>query len=519
MSQKPASSEKHETTDKVIALCLRRGLIFPTSDAYGSFAGFFDYGPYGVELRRNFEHFWWKFFVRDREDIVGLDGAIISHPKVWEASGHLSSFNDLLVECKKCHERFRADHLLESVLGVQVDGLNPEQIAHAMKEHKVVCPNDKGPLSEVKKFNLLFKTHIGSVEGEKEAAYLRGETAQSIFAAFRVVNNVARKHLPYGIAQIGRVFRNEISPRNFIFRAREFTIAELEFFLNPEKLDECPLLSKHETGLETLFLTGDAQEKKKHAAQKMTLAEALSKKLVGNKWHAYWLAQQFKFFTSLGVSREKLRFRQHMKDELSHYSSETWDIEYDFPFGWKELGGVANRGQYDLTQHSKASGTDLSVFDEESKKRVMPAVIEPTFGLDRAIFTILIDAFEEKKDEKGEVRMVLKLHPSIAPVSVAVFPLVKKDGLSDKAREVFDSLKNRFNAEYDESGSIGKRYARHDEIGTPLCVTVDYETKEGKTKGTVTIRDRDSGAQKRVKIEELARVVEERLNGAVFSKL
>lgn len=527
--------------DKVVNLALRRGLVFPTSDAYGSFAGFFDYANYGLTLRKRLEAAWWNWFVEKREDVVGLDGAIIAHPTVWKASGHADTFGDLIVECTSCHARHRADQLLESVAGVNAEGLPADHVTTLMAEHKVVCPNCKGKLGAASSFNLMFATQVGPVPDEKMKAYLRPETAQSIFAAFKAVSAVSRKTLPFGIAQIGKAFRNEISPRNFLFRMREFTQMELEFFLHPAKLDEAPLTNA-ELSLETAFLTeeiqhanakldvaGGAGNAKHKPAARMTFAAALEKGLFKSRWHAYWLAQALLFYQSVGVKPEHLRVRQHVKDELSHYSSETWDVEYDFPgFGFKEVVGLANRGSFDLTQHSKFSGKDLSVFDEATKSKVVPAVIEPSFGLDRLFLAVLCDAYHEQNEPNGvdakgkpkfETKITLSLAPAVSPVHVGVFPLMKKDGLYEKARDVFTALNQAgLRAEFDESGSIGKRYARHDEIGTPICITVDYETigrpqkaEDKKLEGTVTVRERDSAAQHRVAIQDLPGWLTQRL--------
>ncbi|MBI4360357.1 glycine--tRNA ligase [Candidatus Micrarchaeota archaeon] len=491
---------KESKTQAVINLCQRRGFVFPAGDLYGSFAGFFDYGPLGVELKRNVQASWWNRFVLGREDMLGLDGAVLTHPRIWKASGHVDAFNDPLVQCKKCKHRFRADHLIEEELKESVDGISEEKLNAFLSEHKLVCPDCKGALSEAKNFNLMFKTSVGATEDNY--AYLRPETAQVIFTNFKYLHQIGRKQLPFGIAQAGRSFRNEISPRNFVFRGREFEQMEIEFFVHPDKLDDCPdfdAVSKRKA----LFCT-EKHQKDGEDGQKMTFGDAIKKKIVQTKWHAYWLAEALDWFASLGLT--KLRLRQHRSDELSHYAKETWDVEYDYPeWGWKELMGIANRTDFDLKQHSKESGKELAVFDESTKQKVVPHVIEPSFGLDRLLFTLLLDAFTEKKgkDDSGkeETKVLLKLHESIAPVPLAVFPLMKKDGLAEKAWEIYVKLKKQNPAiVYDESGSIGKRYARMDEAGTPKCVTVDHQTLQD---GTVTIRDRDSGEQKRVKSDSI----------------
>ncbi|HLC58940.1 MAG TPA: glycine--tRNA ligase [archaeon] len=497
--------EREDLVEKIISLCKRRGIIFPTSEIYGNFAGFFDYGNYGSLMKRNVEDSWIKHFVTGRDDVVLIDGATITHPLVWKASGHVDSFNDPLVECKKCHKRFRADHLVESKLNISVDGLAREQIQELITKHKIVCPECKGEFTVIKMFNLMFKTHVGSTEDDASATYLRPETAQLIFSDFKQIATTSRKKLPFGMAQIGRAFRNEISPRNFVFRSREFTQMEIEFFIHPEKMDKCDLIDKN---FELNVLTEDMQEKKQDH-KKMKVGEILDKNTIRTKWHTYWIVESLKWLTSIGIREENLRLRQHVKAELSHYSSETWDIEYNYPWGWKELVGIANRGDFDLKQHAKISKEELSYFDEEAKKRMVPHVIEPSFGLDRIILTLLLDAYDEKV-EKGETKIVLKLNSKIAPLTVGVFPLMKKDGLDDKARDITESLKNEIICEYDDSGSIGKRYARMDEIGTPWCITVDYDSSRDKK---VTIRDRDTTKQKRIKITDVDDVIKSLLAG------
>ncbi len=490
-----------DKADKVASLCQRRGFLFANSGIYGAFGGFFDYGPCGVELKKRLESSWWKTFVQSREDLVGIDGSIITNPRVWKASGHVEAFNDPLVECEKCKSRHRADQLVEDELKISVDGLSLDALGSLVSEHKITCPKCKGPLSVARKFNLMFKTHIGAVQNETAAAYLRPETAQLIFADFKAVQQATRKKLPFGLAQIGKAFRNEIAPRNFVFRCREFSQMEIEYFVHPKKLDDCPLLDDALAQMAAAMLTAKEQEKGKEAkAETHTFKEALARKIIKTKWHAYWLAASLDWLHALGINPANLRLREHVKTELSHYSAETWDIEYNYPWGWKELQGIANRTDFDLKAHMKESGEDLSYFDEESKERVVPHVIEPSIGLDRLFFTVLLDAYSEKGEETGST-VVLKLNPSLAPVQVAVFPLMKKDGLAEKAREVFELLRSQFVCEYDDSGSIGKRYARHDEIGTPFCITVDYDSLE---KGDVTVRERDTGRQERVLISNLA---------------
>ena len=486
-------------SEKSINLCIRRGIIFPSSEIYGAQGGFFDYGPIGVEIKRNLEALWWKHFVRDRGDIVGIDGALINPPGVWKASGHVDSFNDPLVECKKCKKRFRADHLVEGALKISVDGMPLSKVQELLVQHKIVCPDDKGELSAIKSFNLMFKTHIGAVEDETSEAYIRPETAQLIFTDFKTVQTASRKQLPFGIAQIGKSFRNEISPRNFVFRCREFSQMEIEYFIHPGKMNDCQYLQSV-MDVSVPVCTGEMQVQGRNSeAMEVKIRDALQKKIIGTQWHAYWIAECLNFFLALGIKKENLRLRQHTKDELSHYSSETWDIEYKYPWGWKELMGIANRSDYDLKQHTKFSGKDLSLFDEEKKERVVPFVIEPSFGLDRLLFTLIMDAYSEKVEE-GETKIILKLNPIISSAKVAVFPLMKKDGLKEKAREIYEMLRSKVPCEFDDAGSIGKRYARSDEVGIPYCVTIDYDTLEDNT---VTIRERDTTKQERVKIEDI----------------
>ena len=493
-------------------------MLFPTSEFYGTFAGFFDYGPLGAELKHSLEQAWWRRFVHERSDMVGIDGGIITNPKVWKASGHVDSFNDPLVECMKCHQRFRADHLVEGALKISVDGLPLEKVQELMQQHKIVCPNDKGELTQIKKFNLMFKTFVGATEEEGSQVYLRPETAQLIFADFPRVALAARKPLPFGVAQIGKAFRNEIAPRNFVFRCREFSQMEIEFFLHPKKLDDCPSFDSIKS-TKAQFLTQELQAKGEHEkSAEMTFGDAYSKKIIGTKWHAYWLHECFRFFTDFGMKANNLRLRQHTKDELSHYSSETWDLEYHYPWGWKELMGVANRGTFDLSQHAKMSSKNMEILDSATQEKVLPVVIEPSFGLDRMLFTLLLDAYVEKAD-KEEKKVILSLHPRLAPIKAAIFPLVKKEGLAEKAREIHSQVQARVQGLvfYDEDGSIGRRYARVDEVGCPFAITIDFQTKEDST---VTLRERDSGAQKRVKAADLPLLLVDLVEGRrSFSQL
>lgn len=468
------SNQKEEnlvSMDKVVSLAKRRGFIFAGSEIYGGLANTWDYGPYGVELKNNLKKIWWKNFVQDREDMVGLDASILMNPRVWEASGHVASFSDPLMDCKKCKERIRGDKLIEQHLGIEAAvGKTLSQISDIIHKNKLPCPKCGAcDFTEARSFNLMFKTHQGVIEEESALVYMRPETAQGIFVNFKNVLNTTRKRLPFGIGQVGKAFRNEITPGNFTFRTREFEQMEIEYFFDPDA-----------TKWEKLF-----EEWKK------------------DSWH---------FVTKLlGISEKNLRMRDHDQDELSHYSKGTTDIEYKFPFGWGELcAAAAYRTDFDLTQHQKFSGEDLVYTDPENPQRkIIPHVIEPSFGADRLTLAVLLDVYDEEEIE-GETRVVLHFHPDLAPIKVAVLPLVKnKEIITGKAREIYHSLKKYFTCEYDESGSIGKRYRRQDEIGTPFCVTVDFDTIEKDD--SVTIRDRDTTSQERVKIADLIGTLREKL--------
>lgn len=476
------------TIDQMAVFCKMKGFVFPSAEIYGSLAGFYDYGPLGVELKRNIESELWKRFVQNRQDIVGIDGAIITNPSVWKASGHVDCFEDIMLECSKCKSRFRADHLIEGALKIKTEGITENDINRIVEEKNVKCPNCKSKLEKAKKFNLMFETNIGPVKGN--ISYLRPETAQLIFTNFKLVYDSSRLKLPFGIAQLGKAFRNEISPRDFLFRVREFEQFEIEFFIHPEKADECGLMGEVEN-LEVNAVLDDKKE------TRITIRE-LSKKKIASEWHAYWIAQFYKFFIDLGIKKENLRVRQHIKKELAHYAKICFDIEYKFPIGWREIHGSADRQQFDLTQHSKFSKKDLSVFDEETKEKVTPSVIEPSQGIGRAMLAFLFDAYE---DDKNRGNIVLKLNPKLAPIKVGVFPLVSnKLELTKLAKDIYDNLKESFTCQYDQSGSIGRRYARADEIGIPFCITVDFDSLNDKS---VTIRFRDTTKQERVKISEL----------------
>jgi glycyl-tRNA synthetase len=474
--------------EDMAVFCKRKGFVYQNSEIYGGLAGFWDFGHLGVELKNNIKKEWWDFHVKQREDIVGIDGSIITHPKVWKASGHVDSFTDVYVKCKKCKKPNKLDK-------------------NEVGKAKCQCG---GEYSIIGDLNLMFTTNIGPVEGN--LSYLRPETAQLIFVDFKLVVDNARLKLPFGIAQIGRAFRNEISPRDFLFRCREFEQMEIEYFVHPDKINECPFI-KEVLEHEILVYSAEMQEKGKEA-KKMKIKDALEKKIIKTEWHAYWLAIEHKWFTSLGAKADNFRIRQHLKDEKSHYALDTWDLEYKFPFGWKELQGISNRGDYDLRQHMEHSKQDLGLFEEESKKKITPYVVaEPSQGVERAFLVFMFDAYNYDNKRKN---VVLKLHPKLAPVKVAVFPLVNKPALTKKSREIFNDLKKEFNALYDQSGSVGRRYARNDEIGTPYCVTVDFQTVDDNT---VTIRNRDDTAQIRVKIKDLKETIRKLINSeAEFKK-
>ena len=452
-----------ESLDALISLCKRRGYVFQSSEIYGGLNGFWDYGPLGVELRRRVLESWWSEVVRRRDDVVGYDAAIIMHPKVWETSGHVASFYDLMIDCKGCNRRFRLDHLLrdavsEGFLEKIFPGWESDELPHDSRAPSR-CPECGDELTAPRQFGLMFETQVGASAESRSVAYLRPETAQAIFVNFRNVQTSTRMKIPFGIAQVGKAFRNEVTPRNFTFRSREFEQMELEFFVRSETED---------------------------------------------KWFEYWIDERQRWYLGLGVRAEKLRLRMHEQDELAHYAKCCTDIEYEFPFGWQELEGIANRGTYDLRQHSEASGKEQAFFDAQEGKFV-PSVIESSAGLDRTVLTVLCDAFRVEEVE-GEPRTVLRLAPHLAPRQVAVFPLVKK--LAQPAAKLADGLRDQFHTLYDEVGSIGKRYRREDEVGTPFCVTYDFDSIED---GCATVRDRDTMQQERVSLDRLVEYLGGRL--------
>jgi len=427
--------------EKLVSLCQRRGFIFPSSEIYGGLSSCWDYGPLGVELKQNIKQAWWRAVVQERDDMVGLDASILMHPQVWIASGHLNQFTDPLVECKSCHLRWRADELKDNS-----------------------CPSCGGELTEPHLFNLMFKTFMGPIEEEANVVYLRPETAQGMFVNFQNIVNTTRKRLPFGIAQIGKAFRNEITTGNFIFRSREFEQMEIEFFVKPGTDEE---------------------------------------------WFNYWLEERLNWYVNLGIKKENLQLRQHTKGELAHYALKCYDIDYLFPMGWAELEGVANRGDFDLVQHASSSGKSLAYLDEETKQHIVPYIIEPSAGVDRSVLAFLCDAYDEEPD-KEEIRVLLRLHPTLAPIKVAILPLSRKEPLVQLANQVYADLRPCWMVQYDDTQSIGRRYRRQDEIGTPFCVTVDFQSLEDNQ---ATIRERDTMNQIRVPISELKNTLQAKLEG------
>ncbi|TVQ98936.1 MAG: glycine--tRNA ligase [Spirochaetaceae bacterium] len=424
------------TMEHIVSLCKRRGFVFQSSDIYGGLSSAWDYGPLGVELKNRIQRFWWREMTQLHDDIVGLDAAIMMHPRVWEASGHVDSFSDLMVEDTVTNERFRWDHL-------------PEE-----NQRTKISPAGN-PLSEPKQFNLMFKTHLGPVQESSSVVYLRPETAQGIYVNYKNVLQTSRVRIPFGIAQVGKAFRNEIVTKNFIFRTCEFEQMEMQFFVHPSE-DE--------------------------------------------KWFEYWKEQRINYYRKMGIKMDRLRFAQHGPDELAHYAKDAFDIQFLFPFGWQELEGIHNRTDFDLSRHSEFAGKDLSYLDDLTKERYLPYIIETSAGLTRSVLMVLSDAYEEETIAEDDVRTVLRFHPDLAPITVGVFPLVKKDGLAELARDIERELREDFTTFYDQSGAIGRRYRRQDEIGTPYCITIDYETKENNT---VTLRYRDSMEQVRIPVAEL----------------
>ncbi len=450
-----------KSMDTIVALAKARGFVYSGSEIYGGLSNSWDYGPLGVEFKNNVKRAWWKKFVQENRYNVGLDSAIIMNPETWVTSGHVGGFSDPLMDCKSCHARHRADKLIED-FGGHAEGMTFEQMSEYIKENGIKCPEcDSTNFTDIRKFNLMFKTFIGVTEDAKNEVYLRPETAQGIFVNYANIQRSTRKKLPFGVCQIGKSFRNEITPGNFIFRTREFEQMECEFFCEPD------------TDLD---------------------------------WFYYWKDFCKNWLLNLGIKEENMRLRDHEKEELSFYSKATTDIEFLFPFGWGELWGIADRTNYDLGRHQEASGKSLEYFDQEKNEHYIPYVVEPSLGADRVLLAFLCEAYDEEQDDKGETRVVLRLHPALAPFKCAVLPLSKK--LSEQAGEVYDMLAKHFMVDYDDAGSIGKRYRREDEIGTPFCITYDFDSIED---GCVTVRDRDTMEQERVKIEDLVSYINEKI--------
>lgn len=447
---------------KIVSLTKRKGFIFPSSDIYGGVSGFYDYGPLGSEMKNNLKRLWWKEMIQKREKVVGIDGSIITHPKVWEASGHIENFSDPMVDCKKCKKRFRADHLAED-MGKKADTI-PE-LKKILKDQK--CPECKGELTEPRPFHLLMETRLGVVEGEKDKAFLRGEACQSTFLNYYNVLQTSRLKIPFGIAQIGKAFRNEITPKNFLLRQREFEQWDLEWYVDPDEAE---------------------------------------------KWYEYWKEERMNWYKGILNDKDNIRFRKHSDDELSHYAKIAFDIEYKTPFGWKEWEGIHWRGDWDLSRHGKYSHNDFTYTDDNGKSFI-PYIVETSGGVDRTFLFVLFDAYQEE-EVKGKKRTFLKLRPDISPIKAAIFPLLgNKPELVKKSREIYDILKEKFNIKYDEKGSIGRRYRRQDEIGTPICITYDFDSLENET---VTLRDRDSMKQIRVKISKLEKIIRNIVSGENF---
>lgn len=473
--------ESKLTIEELSTFCKRKGFVFNSSEIYGGFSGFWDYGPLGAELFKNIKNDFWNFFVTQKDNMTGIEASIISHPRTWKASGHIANFSDVAVVNKKTKQAMKIDKS-------EVDKFmkeNPDWIVRG-------------------EFSLMFKTTVGALNPAE--AYMRGETAQAMFMDFKQVQETSRKQLPFGILQVGRCFRNEIAPRDFLFRSREFTIGEFEFFIHPEEF-KCDLLDAKHKSVKLRLLDAETQEKEKETLKETTIGEMVKGKKL-DEWHAYWLAEQLMWFDKLGLL-SGIKVREHMKSELSHYSSATFDMDYEYSFGSREVAGNANRGQYDLNQHIKESKEKLDLYDEKTKQRVIPRVIEPTFGMDRVFLALLTKAYHHDKTRDN---IILKLPAYLAPVKVAVFPIVKGDEYEKIAEDIVKELRKEWNVNYDISGSIGRRYSRNDEIGTPLCITVDEDTLKDKS---VTVRDRDTTKQIRVKIEGLRDLIRKLIEGEI----
>ncbi len=457
------------TMEQIVNLTKRRGFIYPSSELYGGYANTYTYGPYGVELKNNIRNLWWKTFVQSRPDIVGIDGNILLHPEVWKASGHVGGFNDAMIDCKSCKSRFRTDQLIEDKTGIDVEGQTPEEMDQVVKEKDIACPKcGKRDFTNSRQFNMMFKTHTGTTEDDSSIAYLRPETAQAIFLSFNNIADTTRVKLPFGIGQVGKAFRNEITPGNFIFRLIEFEQMEIEYFIRPEQWEEV---------------------------------------------FEDWKKEMWSWCTDkLQIPENKIRIHEHPKEKLSHYSKRTIDIEYEFPFGFKELYGLAYRTDFDLKQHKEASGKDTEYHDKVTNEKFIPHVVEPTFGLDRSVLITLLDKYTEEEaptsDGKTEKRLVMKFPVELAPVKIAVLPLSKKEELVGPAKKLFEDLLSTWNCEFDITQSIGRRYRRQDEIGTPFAVTFDFDSLEDKK---VTVRERDSMKQERISIDGLKQYFVEKI--------
>jgi len=480
--------QKEISIEELANFCKRKGFVYPSGEIYGGLRGFWDFGHLGVELVNNIKKQWWNFHVKEREDIIGIDGAIITNPKVWEASGHVTSFIDIAVVCKKCGYKTKIDK-------------------HELKTAK--CDKCQGEYENKGEFSPMFTTQIGPIKEDSIMAYLRPETAQLIFANFKLVQENARMQLPFGIAQIGKAFRNEISPREFLFRAREFEQMELEYFIASKM--KCHYIEEIK-GIHILIYNENSQIKGEEP-QLMDLYDAYKKGIIKSDWHAYWIAKEYEWFTSLGANPNNFRVRQHTSDERSHYSIDTWDLEYKFPMGWRELQGFANRGDFDLKQHQEYSKINMEI-DQEDKKILPHVICEPSLGVGRAFLVFLFDSYFYDENRKN---IVLKLNPKLSPIKAAIFPIIKKPEYEEMAKEIAQDLRKEFNIIYDKSGSIGRRYSRNDEIGTPYCITVDDKSQKNKD---ITIRDRDTTKQIRVKVKDLRDVLRKLINKEIsFEKV
>ncbi len=490
LENKDNKSEKKQevltkiSIDELTTFCKRKGFVYPSGDIYGSLAGFWDFGHLGVEFVNNIKKEWWIYHVQQRDDVVGIDGSIITNPKVWEASGHIESFMDIAVQCKKCGYKSKLD---KHELG------------------KVKCDKCQGEYVNKGNFNPMMTTQVGPIEEDSIKSYLRPETAQLIFSNFKLIQENARMKLPFGIAQIGKVFRNELSPREFLFRSREFEQMEIEYFIAPEQ--SCPFTEETKT-IDILILSEEMQKNNKNP-ELMNIYEAWKNKVIKTDWHSYWIAKEYEWFISLGANPFKFRIRQHTSEERSHYSKDTWDLEYNFPMGWRELQGFANRTDYDLKQHQKFSKTNMEI-DIDGKKVIPHVVCEPSLGVGRALIVFMLDSYI--KDEKTR-NIVLKLSPKLSPIKAAVFPIIKKQEYEKLSQEIVNDLKKEFNVLYDKSGSIGRRYARNDEIGTPYCITIDDKSQKNND---VTIRDRDTTKQIRVKIKDIKGILRKLINEEII---